>query len=99
MKKSLLAASAVLIGTMLSGCGPGYAVAGYGPPPPQRYGAMGYAPGPGYVWADGYYNRVGNRWAWVGGSWMRPPRGRSAWVHPEWRQEHGRWRLHRGYWR
>lgn len=99
MTKSLLATAAVLVGTMLTGCGPGYMVASYGPPPPPRVGVMGYAPGPGYVWTDGYYNRVGSQWVWVGGRWMVPPRGHSVWVRPEWRQEGGRYRFHRGYWR
>lgn len=98
MKKNLLAASAVLAGVMLAGCGPGYVVASYGPPPP-RYGAMGYAPGSGYVWTDGYYNLVGSNWVWVGGRWMRPPHPGAAWVRPEWRREGGRYRFHRGYWR
>src|SRR5579863_7818110 len=30
-------------------CAGGYYVAA--PPPPPRYGVVGYAPGPGYVWA------------------------------------------------
>ncbi len=99
MKKNLPAAAAVLIGTVLTGCGPGYVVASIGPPPPPRYGVMGYAPGPGYVWTDGYYNLMGSNWVWVGGRWMRPPRRGAAWVSPEWRREGGRYRFRRGYWR
>lgn len=98
MKRNLLAAGVVLIGTLLAGCGHGYVVASYGPPPP-RYGVIGVAPGPGYVWTDGYYNLEGRNWVWVNGRWARPPHGRSAFVRPEWRHESGHWRFHRGYWR
>ncbi|HWC99541.1 MAG TPA: hypothetical protein VG456_22430 [Candidatus Sulfopaludibacter sp.] len=98
-KKKALVGASVLFATILAGCGPGYMVGNYGPPPPPRYGAMGYAPGPGYVWTDGYYNLQGRNWAWVNGRWARPPRGHSAWVRPEWRHEGGRYRFHKGYWR
>ena len=57
MKKLLLVGIAFL-GTMLTGCaaGNGYAAMRFGPPPPPRYGVMGFAPGPGYVWTDGYWD-------------------------------------------
>ncbi len=99
MKKHIFAGAVVLLGMLAAGCGRGYIAASYGPPPPPRYGVMGYAPGPGYVWTDGYYNRVGGNWVWVNGRWAVPPRGRATWIRPEWRQEHGSWRFHRGYWR
>ena len=62
MKQKLLAAGFVFFGTILAGCG-GYSGYGgsyvrYGPPPP-RYGVIGRAPGPGYVWTDGYWNWSG----------------------------------------
>jgi hypothetical protein len=100
MKQKLLATSAVLLGTILSACG-GYAngFVAYGPPPPPRYAVVGVAPGPGYVWVDGYYNRYGNDWRWVNGRWALPPRGYRVWVRSEWRNEGGRWRFHEGRWR
>jgi hypothetical protein len=99
MKLNLLAATAVLAGTILTGCGGGAYVMVPGPPAP-RYGAMGYAPGPGFVWAEGYYDlRGGSNWVWVPGGWRRPPRAGAAWVAPAWHQEGRAWRFHRGYWR
>jgi YXWGXW repeat-containing protein len=100
MKSKMLATAAIVLGTVLSACG-GYAsgFVAYGPPPPPRYGVIGVAPGPGYIWTDGYWNRVGGSWAWVGGRWAVPPRGRRVWVRPEWRAEGNRYRFHRGYWR
>ncbi len=80
--------SAVLSGVLLASsamvaCGGGYR-AGYVaysvPPPPAPYavGAVGYAPGPGYVWVDGFWNLNGSRWSWVNGRWAVPPHGHAV---------------------
>jgi hypothetical protein len=84
----------------VTGCangGGGY-YARVGPPPP-RYGVMGYAPGPGYVWTDGYYDYRGGRYNWVQGNWRRPPRSRSQWVPGQWTPHNRGYRFRRGYWR
>ena len=100
MKKILLLGT-VLVGTILTGCGGGggYTTVRFGPPPPPRYGIVGVAPGPGFVWTDGYWDRRGAQWYWVGGRWMRPPRGRGVWVPGTWHQDRNRWRFQRGHWR
>ena len=99
MKSQLLAGAFVILGTVLTGCaGGGAYYSSYAPPAP-RYGVVGVAPGPGYVWADGYWDLRGHGWVWAPGHWMRPPHPTAVWVRPEWRQESGRWRFHRGYWR
>jgi hypothetical protein len=98
MNRKLWAVSAVLFGTLLAACGGGYVVSTYGPPAP-RYGAVGYAPGPGYVWTEGYWNLSGGQWIWVGGRWLHPPRPHAVWVTPEWRREGRGYRYYRGYWR
>lgn len=100
MKKLLLLGTA-LLGTILTGCaaGSGYTTVRFGPPPPPRYGIVGVAPGPGFVWTDGYWDRRGAQWYWVGGRWMRPPRGRGVWVPGTWHQDRNRWRFQRGHWR
>jgi hypothetical protein len=104
MKTVILAG--VLLGSLgLAACGgPGYAngyVALQVPPPPAPYvvGAVGVAPGPGYVWVDGYWNLSGNRWAWVNGRWAVPPRPRAVWVADRWERHGSGWRYHRGHWR
>ena len=91
---ALLAATAVL-----AGCAGGGYVAAYQGPPPPRYGVVGVAPGPGYLWTDGWWDLRGRNWVWVQGRWVRPPRRSAVWVRPEWRREGDRWRFHRGYWR
>jgi WXXGXW repeat (2 copies) len=103
MRKKFLAGAVVLFGTILAACG-GYG--GYGggyyvryAPPAPRYEAVGIAPGPGFVWTNGYWDWRGNNWYWVGGRWMRPPHRGRVWVAPEWRYEGRGYRFHRGYWR
>jgi hypothetical protein len=100
--------STVLTGILLAssalvacGPGPGYAAAYVVPAPPAPYvvGAVGYAPGPGYVWVDGFWNLNGGRWAWVNGRWAVPPRGHAAWVADRWEHHGNGWRYHRGHWR
>jgi hypothetical protein len=99
MRKFLLAGT-VFLGTLLSACATGsYASVRFGPPPPPRYGVRGYAPSPGYVWTDGYWDWRGSRWTWMDGRWMRPPHRRGTWVPGTWVQEHNRYRFRRGYWR
>jgi hypothetical protein len=71
----------------------------FGPPPPPRYGAVGLASGPGYVWTDGYWNRGSREWEWMAGSWQRPPRARAKWVPGRWQAHRGGYRFQRGRWR
>lgn len=81
---------AVMTGA-LSACGGGVAVAYRVPAPPPRpmtYGVVGMAPGPGYVWVDGYHDWRSSRYVWVPGAWHRPPHPRAVWV-PGYFQRHG----------
>ena len=100
MKRKLLPLAAVVLGTILSACAVnGAYVSRYGPPPPPTYGIVGVAPGPGFVWTDGFWDWRGSNWFWVSGRWVRPPHSRAVWVPGNWTQVHGRWMLRRGYWR
>jgi hypothetical protein len=93
----LLASSALVA----CGPGPGYAAAYVVPAPPAPYvvGAVGYAPGPGYAWVDGFWNLNGGRWAWVNGRWAVPPRPHAVWDRDRWERHGNGWRYHRGHWR
>src|ERR1035441_2309091 len=69
MKKKLLATGFVMIGTLLSACAAnGAAVVRFAPPPP-RYGVVGVAPGPGYMWAGGFWELGGGNYVWGAGRW------------------------------
>src|SRR6266567_2901046 len=96
MKQRILAGTFVMLGTILTACagggyGSGYYVR-YGPPAP-RYAVVGVAPGPGYIWTNGYWDRRGGNWGWSEGRWVRPPRARARWVEHEWRNEGTGWRF------
>ncbi len=68
------------------------------PPPPPYAGYVGRAPGPQYVWTDGYWAWHG-RWQWMPGRWVAPPRPHAVWVPGRWdRGRHG-YVWHRGHWR
>lgn len=99
----MLAGALLLASTILGACGGGYYRSGYyvrsAPPAPRYMGARGYAPGPGYVWTDGYWGWGNNNWRWNDGRWMRPPRGRSQWVAPQWHRDNRGYRFERGRWR
>jgi WXXGXW repeat (2 copies) len=99
MRSKLLAGALLTGAAILAGCGGGGYYASYGPPAPRSYVAVGVAPGPGYVWTNGYWDWRGRNWSWVEGRWMRPPRSRAVWVAPEWRHEGRGYRFHRGHWR
>ncbi len=93
----------VLAGSLAAaGCGGGYVGYGYRvppPPPPVEVGAIGYAPGPGFVWIDGFWDLHDSRWEWRRGYWARPPHSHARWERSYW-EHHGRgYRFHRGHWR
>ncbi len=91
MRRTILGLA--LLATSLVGCGGGY---GY-------YYAnsevIGVAPGPGYVWINGYWAWRGNSYTWVPGYYARPPRRGAVWVAPRWEHQGGRYRFHEGHWR
>lgn len=85
-QQSMKIMATVLLAGALTACG-GRSYVAYRaplpPPPPAGYrGAYGprVAPGPGYVWVDGYQDWRGSRYVWVPGAYMRPPRPHAVWV-------------------
>lgn len=68
-------------------------------PPGDRVELMGVAPGPGYVWAGGYWRWDGGDYGWVPGHWVLAERGHERWVPGRWRHARGGWYYVEGYWR
>ena len=69
-------------------------------PPRVQVQKRDRAPGPGYVWIQGYQSWDGRGYAWVPGRWEQPPRPRGRWVAHHWvRQRGGGWVLVDGHWR
>lgn len=96
MKRSLMIAAFAAL--TIAGCGGGVYYATV-PPPPVRVEAFGPAPGPGYVWINGYWGWGGSSYAWVPGRYVRPPHAHSVWVAPRWEAHGGRYRFREGRWR
>jgi hypothetical protein len=67
-------------------------------PPAPRYERRSDAPGPGYVWVDGYWAPQGRHYVWVGGRWQQPPYAGAYWNHSHYDHEQKGWRLHEGHW-
>jgi len=93
MKAKLLAVLLAAAGTVLAAdisigirIGP--------PPPPRAIAVRPVVPGPGFVWVEGYWYPVGNRYRWHEGYWSRPPYAGAHWVPPH----HDGARFFAGYW-
>lgn len=100
-KVRVAAATVALAGALaLSACDHVIYFAGVNvaPPPPLVFGPVGSAPGPGFVWTDGYYVWNGNRWMWRGGRWARPPHPGYVWRKPSYERYRNGYRLHEGRW-
>jgi hypothetical protein len=89
---------AMIAGLSLAGCG-GYVAYAAVPPPPLRVETYGPAPGPGYVYVNGYWGYRGNGYYWAPGAWRLPPRGARVWVAGRWESRGGRYYYTRGRWR
>jgi WXXGXW repeat (2 copies) len=57
------------------------------------------APGPRYVWVDGYHRWDGRAYAWVPGRWVLPPRAHAVWVPGRWVHEKRGYYWVDGHWR
>ncbi len=64
------------------------------PPPPRVIRVRPAAPGPDYVWVDGYWYPVSGRYVWHDGYWSRPIYPGAHWVGPR----HDGERFYQGYW-
>ncbi len=68
------------------------------PPPPQQEVII-ERPSPRHVWIAGYWHWQDNRYGWVRGHWMLPPREGVIWVPPRYENRSGRRVFITGSWR
>jgi hypothetical protein len=68
------------------------------PPPPVHPEFRTPPPGRDFIWIDGYWDRVGDRWEWCKGRWDRPGRRDARWVAPVYRRDGGGYRYEPGHW-
>lgn len=99
MKKTMFAAVG---GFLLAACAvmPAEAqiVVRVGPPRPV-YERRPPPPRPGWVWQAGYHRWDGNRYVWVPGAYVAPPRPHAYWVPGRWDHRGGGWYWREGHWR
>src|SRR5579863_8391708 len=57
------------------------------------------APGPEFVWVNGFHRWNGERYVWEPGRWDRPPHPHAKWVGHRWEKRHGGWVMVEGHWR
>jgi hypothetical protein len=93
MKKKLLAVTLLAVGSMF-GADLSLGIRIGPPPPPRVVHVRPLAPGPDYVWVEGYWYPVGGRYVWHDGYWTRSPYAGARWVGPH----HDGERFFNGYW-
>ena len=64
------------------------------PPPPHVVRVRPVAPGPDYVWVEGYWYPVEGHYRWHNGYWTRAPYAGARWRGPH----HDGERYFNGYW-
>lgn len=83
MKAKLMALTLVAGGSIFAqtrfSVGVNFGSPGYYPPAPAAVAYRPVAPGPGYIWVDGYNDAWGR---WVEGYWASPPYAGAYWVAP-----------------
>ncbi len=101
MTKTHLSLATAMIALGMAGCSPHVSTYGYitTAPPPPRVEVYGVAPGPEFVWINGFWGWAGHGYVWTPGRWERPPRRGATWAPGRWehRQNHYYW--HEGHWR
>jgi len=95
-KKMLI--GALLAGALAAGAFAEEVIIRVGPPHPV-YERRIPPPGPGYYWTPGYHRWDGNRYVWVGGRWVLPPRHHAHWERAHYVRRHGGWVFVEGHWR
>ena len=82
MKTKLLALAVLVAGTVFAA---DFSIGvRIGPPPAPRYVRIERprAPGPDFIWVEGYWYPVNNRYRWHDGYWTRAPYQGAVWVGP-----------------
>ena len=67
-------------------------------PPPLPVYAQPVIPGPGYIWAPGYWAWGPYGYYWVPGTWVLPPAVGLLWTPGYWAWDGGVYLWHAGYW-
>jgi hypothetical protein len=101
MKRILMTAAAIVLGTAAFTPAQAHAQAGFNvvignAPPPARYEVVPVARR-GHVWSPGHWSWNGRKHVWVQAHWERARAGH-YYQRPQWRQGNNGWHLNRGGW-
>ena len=67
-------------------------------PPAAQQEVVTARPSSTHVWVGGYWTWRNNRYEWVPGNWVVPPRASATWIPPRWEAEGGAYRFYEGRW-
>ncbi len=67
------------------------------PPAPQQE-VVTVRPSSEHVWVGGYWTWHNNRYEWIPGQWVVPPRSGVTWIPPRWGPEGNAYRFYEGRW-
>ena len=67
-------------------------------PPRARYERRTPRPHRNAVWIGGYWDRQGDRWAWVSGRWEQPSDRHARWITARYQREGNAWRYEPAHW-
>ena len=100
VKNKLLALLFLAAGILFAQVSIGVGITIGAPPPPRIVKVRPVAPGPDFLWVEGYWYPVGGHYKWHDGYWTKPPYVGAHWVAPRhdgrqffagfWDGEHGR---------
>lgn len=101
--RTLLLVGTVFLALSMSGCVPRRSGVAYvsrvdARPPAPYLEVVTAAPGPNYVWVNGYWTWIGNRYVWMRGHWAPRPGPGYVWVNNGWTHVNGRYRFVPGRW-
>ena len=63
-------------------------------PPAVQQEVVSTRPSSDHVWVGGYWTWRNNRYEWVSGHWVVPPRTGATWIPPRWEPEGGAYRFY-----
>ena len=92
--RAALLSSMLLLGTHRAAAQVSVGIEIGAPPPPRVVAVRPLAPGPEFIWIEGYWYLVGHHYRWHPGYWTRPPYPGAHWVVPY----HDGRRYFGGYW-
>lgn len=68
-------------------------------PPAPSVEVRAVAPGPDFIWIEGFHRWDGTRYVWIPGHWERRPHPKAVWMPGRWRHNDRGWFWVEGHWK